>query len=203
MAEGTPRLSARGEATRERILAAADHLMWVRGVNATTLDDVREASGTSKSQLYRHFADKQELVRSLVGYRGALILRRERGRLESLASYAGLVAWRDTLVRENAARGCAYGCGLGSMAIELSDQDETARVAVEATFAAWEGLLADGLRRMLASGELRGDADPGRLAVGLMAAVQGGYLLAEAAHDIGPMEVAVDMALAHIRTFLA
>ena len=74
------RISLRGIATRERILEAANRLMFVRGVNATTLDDVREASQTSKSQLYRHFADKQELVRALVKYRGALVLARERGR---------------------------------------------------------------------------------------------------------------------------
>ena len=61
------RISQRGIATRERILDAANRLMLVRGVNATTLDDIREASQTSKSQLYHHFADKQELVRALVG----------------------------------------------------------------------------------------------------------------------------------------
>jgi AcrR family transcriptional regulator len=36
--------------------------MYVQGVGATTLDDVVRASGTSKSQFYRHFPDKQALV---------------------------------------------------------------------------------------------------------------------------------------------
>jgi AcrR family transcriptional regulator len=85
------RIGARGAATRARIPAAADDLMYVRGVNATTLDDVREASQTSKTQLYHHFADKQELVRELVAYRGALVLRREQQRLERLKTFAGLV----------------------------------------------------------------------------------------------------------------
>jgi hypothetical protein len=35
-----------------------------------------------------------------------------------------------------------------------------------------------------------------------MAALQGGYLLANAAHNVAPMEVALDMALAHIKSFL-
>ncbi|MEW1587653.1 TetR/AcrR family transcriptional regulator [Micromonospora vinacea] len=196
------RISQRGIATRERILDAANRLMLVRGVNATTLDDIREASQTSKSQLYHHFADKQELVRALVTYRGALVLQRERAGLERLRSFSGLVRWRNALVQANSLNNGKYGCGLGSMALELSDQDEQARSSLSETFAAWEKLISDGLRRMRDSGLLRQDADPEKLATGLMAALQGGYLLANAAHDVAPMEVAVDMALEHIKSFL-
>ncbi|MER7742508.1 helix-turn-helix domain-containing protein, partial [Streptomyces sp. NPDC096538] len=60
---GDPRLTERGRATRERILRAAADMMYVRGVALTTLDDVRAASGTSKSQLYRHYPDKDALMR--------------------------------------------------------------------------------------------------------------------------------------------
>jgi hypothetical protein len=35
-----------------------------------------------------------------------------------------------------------------------------------------------------------------------MAALQGGYLLAETTHDIKPMEIALDMALDHVKSFL-
>jgi AcrR family transcriptional regulator len=192
------RISQRGIATRERILEAANQIMFVRGVNATTLDDVREASGTSKSQLYHHFSDKQALVREVVNYRGALVLRREHGRLERLKSFAGLIRWRNALVHANSLQNGAYGCGLGSMALELSDQDEPARSTLAGTFAAWEKLISDGLRRM----PLRPGADPARLATGLMGALQGGYLLAEAAHDVTPMEIALDMALDHIKSLL-
>ena len=44
------------------MVAAADELMHERGVANTTLADVRAASGTSKSQLYQHFADKDEQI---------------------------------------------------------------------------------------------------------------------------------------------
>jgi AcrR family transcriptional regulator len=196
------RISQRGIATRDRMIEAANQLMFVRGVNATTLDDVRAASQTSKSQLYHHFADKEELVRAVVRYRGALVLQREHGRLELLKSFSGLVRWRNALVQANALQNGAYGCGLGSMAVELSDQDEQARTVLSETFLAWEKLISDGLYRMRANGSLRPDADPETLATGLMAALQGGYLLADAAHNVKPMKVALDMALEHIKSFL-
>jgi hypothetical protein len=70
-------------------------------------------------------------------------------------------------------------------------------------FTTWEGLIAAGLRRMQAKGTLKPIADPYELAVGLMAAVQGGYLLANTAHDIRPMEISIDLALGHLKSYLA
>jgi TetR/AcrR family transcriptional regulator, transcriptional repressor for nem operon len=113
----------------------------------------------------------------VIALRGEQVLERETGRLASLHSFAGLIRWRDALVEVNALRSGAYGCALGSMANELADSDDRARASLAELFRAWEELLAAGLRRMRADGTLGPDADPGRLAVGLMAALQGGYLL--------------------------
>jgi AcrR family transcriptional regulator len=199
---GAGRLTSRGAATRTRIVEAAADLMYVRGVNATTLDDVRIASGTSKSQLYRHFVDKEALVRAVVALRAQQVLDRERGYLARFRSFSALKRWRDALVERNALQSGAYGCVLGSLASELSAQDDEVRETLWTHLADWEGLLAAGFRRMRESGSLSMDADPDKLAVGLMAALQGGYLLAETAHDVAPMETALDMALDHIRSFV-
>ena len=196
------RLTARGAATRTRIVEAAADLMYAQGVTATTLDDVRAASGTSKSQLYQHFPDKDALVRAVAALWSGRILAREEQQLARLDSVDGLVRWRDALVRRNAAQQAAHGCAIGSMANEVSDHDDGARETLAETFRRGERLLADGLRRMRENGTLRADADPDRLATGLVAALQGGYLLARTAGDVRPMEVALDMALDHIRSLL-
>lgn len=195
------RTTARGEATRMRIITSAADLMYIRGVNAVTLDDVRAATGTSKSQLYKHFpAGKPELVRAVVAFRADQVLTREEQRLERLKSMSGLRRWRDALVQAASLRGGAYGCALGGMVVELSDQDEEARASLSEHFSTWRGLLANGFRRMQDNGSLSVEADPDALATGLMAALQGGYLLAQADHDVEPMAAALDMALAHIES---
>lgn len=196
-----PRLTARGLATRARILDAADELMYTRGVAQTTLADVQAASGTSKSQLYQHFVDKDALVREVVSQRASRLLERQQKRLQRLDSLRGLELWRDALVERNAIRNGAYGCELGSLAHELADQDEEARQALARHFSTWQGLIAEGIDRMRDNGTLRPDADPNTLAAGLMAALQGGYLLAQTARDVEPMRIALDMAISHVRTF--
>lgn len=180
---------------------AAVELMYVRGVAATTLDDVRAASNTSKSQLYQHFRDKDALVHEILAAQASDLLAREVRQLRRLDSIRGIERWRDAIVTRNALHDGAYGCQLGSLAGELADKDDDARTALAKHFETWEGLFVTGLERMRESGVLRRDADPAKLATGLMAALQGGYVLAQTAHDTAPMLTALNMAIDHIRIF--
>ena len=174
--------------------------MYIQGVGATTLDDVIAASGVSKSQLYHHFAGKDALVRAVVAHVGEHVIQRERDALGHVSTIAGLRRWRDALVQNNALQHGAYGCALGSLASEVSDHDALARDALSQLFVAWQGLLAGVLRRLQDSGALSSDASVDQLATGLMGALQGGYMLAQTAHDVAPMATSIDMALAHIES---
>jgi TetR/AcrR family transcriptional repressor of nem operon len=192
------RLTARGAKTRSRIVATAVDLMRVRGVGGTTLDDVVSASKVSKSQLYRHFEDKPALVRAVIEVVGERTITGERERLEKVRTLADLRRWRDALVEHNALHEGRYGCSLGSLANEVSDQDSAARRQLHDLFMAWQELLGDVLRRFQREGVLPQDADVAPLATGFVAAVQGGYLLAQTSRDVTPMATAIDMAIAHL-----
>jgi AcrR family transcriptional regulator len=193
------RLTARGARTRARIVETAADLMRVRGVGGTTLDDVVVASKVSKSQLYRHFEDKQALVRAVIEFVGERRIAEERDRLSKVMTFAGLRRWRDALVEKNALQGGRYGCVIGSIANEVADHDAIARKQLDDLFTAWHELFDDLLRRFQAAGLIPADADVPALATGLLAAVQGGYLLAQTARDVTPMAAAIDMAVAHLQ----
>lgn len=197
------RLTARGAKTRERIVTAAADLMYVRGIGATTLDDVLAASGVSKSQLYRHFANKDEVVRAVIELMGEQVIQRERNALGGVSTMADLRRWRDALVQNNALRHGAYGCALGSFASEVADQDDIARRTLLALFAEWKDLLAGAIRRLQENGTLPPGAPVDELATGLLGALQGGYVLAQTARDVTPMATSIDMALTHIESLSA
>jgi TetR/AcrR family transcriptional repressor of nem operon len=197
----TRRLTTRGAATRARIVEAASELMFVKGVFPTTLDEVMVASGTGKSQFYQHFPNKAALVQEVISFRARRVIERERGYLDRIDSLGGLDRWRLAVVQRLAMRHGAYGCELGSLANELADQDESARAMLAQHFAVWEGLIADALERMKRKQVLRHDADSSGLATGIMAALQGGYLLAQMAHDPGPMHIALELAFDRIRLY--
>jgi len=177
--------------------------MFAQGVTPTTLDEVMAASGTGKSQFYQHFSDKTDLVREVVAFRATQVLERERGYLERVDTLSGLDRWRIAVVQRVTTRRGAYGCELGSLASELADHDEDARVALAQHFATWEALIVAALERMRDKHVLRADSDPQILATGIMASLQGGYLLAQMAKDARPMHTALEMAFDRVRSFAA
>ena len=89
----TRRLTARGAAMRERIVSAAADLVWAQGAGETSLDDVMEKSGASKSQLYHYFADKDALLREAAALQTKRVLART-GNAEPLTSTRCAVAGR-------------------------------------------------------------------------------------------------------------
>lgn len=197
------RLTRKGEATRARIVDAAAGLMFERGVAGTSTEDVRAVAGVSSSQLYHYFDDKRALVRAVIAHQTEAVLAAQQPLLSRLDSLDALRAWRDLIVDRQTRGQCEGGCPIGSLAAELADTDAVARCDLTLGFARWEGAIRDGLIVMRERGELRGDADPERLALATLAALQGGLLLSQVRRDVMPIATALDAALAHIGSFAA
>jgi TetR/AcrR family transcriptional repressor of nem operon len=193
------RLTARGAKTRSRIVATAADLIRVNGIGGTTLDDVVLASNVSKSQLYRHFEDKPALVRAVIELVGEQTIARETERLSRVKTFSGLARWRDAIVENNNLHQGRYGCALGSLANEVSDQDSIARRKLHDLFLVWQELFEELFRRFQQEGAIPQDLDVAQLATGFMAAIQGGYLLAQTSRDVAPMATAIDMSIAHLQ----
>src|SRR5262249_57403212 len=93
-----PRLTARGAATRERIVAGAAALIYEWGVASTSLDDIMAATRTSKSQLYHYFADKDALVHEVIRRQLGRVVAGQETELREFRSWAGMQRWRDHMV---------------------------------------------------------------------------------------------------------
>jgi len=191
----------KGRDTRQRIIEAAAQLVYEGTVAGVSLDEVCRATSTSKSQLYHYFSDKDDLVHAVIDHERERVLGFHRPALESLSTWDDIQHWRDMVVEAQAARACRGGCPLGSLASELADLDEPSRTRLAHAFMAWEQLLSDGLAKMVEAGSLRADADAKDLALGVIASLQGGLLLAEIDRSTRPLEVALDAAIAYLRSF--
>lgn len=191
--------TSKGRATRERIVAAAADLMYRHGVAGTSTPALRDAAGVSSSQIYHYFADKDDLTRAVIAFQTEAILANQAPLLARLDSFDALQAWRDVLVDAARRQQGTGGCPLGSLSSELSDHNPQAREALAASFTAWAAAIREGLLGMRANGTLRPQTDADRLALALLAAVQGGLLLAQAQHATDALEAGLDAVIAHIR----
>ena len=190
----------KGRATRDRILDAATALIFEHGVAGTTLDDVRAAANVSKGQLYHYFADKDELIHAVIDRTIQQVLDAQP-RLTKLSTWSAISSWLDDLVQLQVDRHAVGGCPIGSLAGELAETDELTRAELAAGFDRWEAPLRQGLEQMRAEGKLRRTADPARLATATLAAIQGGLVLTQTRRDPQQLRIALDAALAYLRSF--
>lgn len=64
------------QAAAQEILAAAEQLFAERGVHGTHMSDIASRAGVAVGTLYNHFADRDALLRALIGqYRTELLAR--------------------------------------------------------------------------------------------------------------------------------
>ena len=191
-------LTRKGQATRDRIVGAAAALMFSHGVAGTSTDDVQAAAGVSSSQLYHYFGDKRALVRAVIAHQIRAVLDGQEPLLSQLDSLEAMRTWRDAIVDLQRQRKFQGGCPLGSLASELADHWPEARADLAAGYNLWETAIRNGLRAMHDRGELVPDADPDRLALATLTALQGGLLMTQVRHDTAALEATLDAMLDHI-----
>ncbi|MDT0275902.1 TetR/AcrR family transcriptional regulator [Blastococcus goldschmidtiae] len=162
----------RGKDTKARIVELAAALMYERGVNATSIDDILAASGTGKSQTYHYSSGKEELVSEVLRHQLGLVLDQQS--LFPLDTWQGIAAGFQAMADMQQNQRGYRGCPLGSIAGEVLHQSDFLRGRTADAFSRWESFLADGLRTMQTTGLLRGDADPDALAGATIAVLQGG-----------------------------
>src|SRR5258707_4765620 len=88
-------LTAKGAATRQRIVEGAAGVIRDHGVASVGLDDVRAVTSTSKSQLFHYFPDgKSDLLLAVAKYEAEQVLAEPQPMLSDLASWDKRQAWR-------------------------------------------------------------------------------------------------------------
>jgi AcrR family transcriptional regulator len=194
-------VTERGRRARASIIDAAATLMYQNGVSTTSLDDVLAAASSGKSQLYHYFDSKADLVAAVIERQLELVLARQPS-LTHIESWECIDAWVSEILTAHSAPGGPFACPLGTMAAELKN-DETFRPLLDQAFRRWEAPLADGLQTIQDRGQLLADADPRRLASSVIAALQGGMLLARVRGDIAPLRDTLEAAVAQLRHWRA
>jgi AcrR family transcriptional regulator len=197
-------MTAKGRATRARILDTAADLILRHGVAGTGLDDVRKAAGVSGSQMTHYFRDRHSLIQDVVAFQAESTLAQHQApELDGFRTLASLRLWADLNIERQQQRGCQGGCSFGALAGQLAESSPETRADLAAGFRNWLSVFQQGLEAMKISGELRADADPAALAYALLGTMQGGMLLTQTLRTIEPLEAAFDTVLARVASFAA
>lgn len=192
----TAKITERGRITRQRIIEATGEQILASGIGGTTLDTVRAATLTSKSQLFHYFpGGKAELVREVADWERCQLLEAQEPEIHDLGSWESWERWRALLVEYYIGRG-RWACPIGSLATRAAMTDPELASIIAESMRAWRGALAEGVQRMQSTGTVDKSADSERIATVILAAIQGGLLLSQPEGSAWPLEAALDTALA-------
>jgi TetR/AcrR family transcriptional repressor of nem operon len=181
------------EFNEAEVIDSAMHLFWQRGYQATSVQDLVDATGLQRGSLYGAFGDKYGLfLEALDAYTEVFL-----GRVSELTGSDDPVEGLRVFVRqagsdcENGAR-AARGCLVGNTCSELVAHDEVARARVEAFVSDMRRTMADGLRRGQAMGTFGAERDPEAVATFIQCSLQGLALLAKSRPEPGVLRGVVD-----------
>jgi AcrR family transcriptional regulator len=188
---------AKPKDTRAKIIQAAMELFWLKGFNSTSIADILSRTQLNSGSLYHFFPSKQDLlIGVLEGYRDGIEEMLLKPAWEGVADpiervFALLGAYRRMILDTD----CAYGCPIGSLALELHEPDPAVRALLAANFEGWTRAIERCLKD--AGARLPGKLDRTALAQFVLTAMEGGVMQARTHRDIGYFDRAVESLRAH------
>jgi AcrR family transcriptional regulator len=195
-------LTAKGRATRERIVKAAAQVILNDGLSSLSMVNVRKAARVSGSQLAHYFGDKQALIRAVIMRQMQVVLNfHHQPKLAGLQSFDDFERWIDLNMRYLRQIGYEGTPTYHALAGQLAKSDAATRETIAAGYRQWVELLEQAIARMKDRGVLVADADPRQLAIVLVTAHQGGGTVAFTYREEWPHADAVRYAVNYLRMF--
>jgi AcrR family transcriptional regulator len=192
------KLTAKGRATRQRIIEGAAAEIRARGVALTTLEDVMSRTSTSKSQLFHYFpGGKEQLLLAVAALESQMVLDDQQPHLGALTSWAAWQRWRDAVVDRYRRQG--QNCPIAVLMSEIGRTTPGAEAVTAELIVQWRGAIATGIRSMQDQGKIADSVNAERAAAALLAGIQGGVGIMLATGDLSYLEAALDESIDALR----
>ena len=192
------KLTAKGRATRQRIIDGAAAEIREQGVAVATLDDIMARTETSKSQLFHYFPDgKEQLLLAVATHEAQQVLDDQQPYLGELTSWAAWQRWRDAVVDRYRRQG--QNCPLSVLMSEIGRTTPGAQAVTSALMRQWHDEIAAGVRAMQSIDKVSDELNADRIAAALLAGIQGGVGIMLATGDLSYLEAALDIGIGSLR----
>lgn len=164
--------------TRKKLIETTKELLWERGYDAMSPNQVLDYSGVGKGSLYHHFKGKKALAQAAISDRSDELIREFD--VDFAADLPLMQRFSGYLCKD---REGLKGCRLGRLVSDISITDDELRQPIAQLFQHIETAFAQALKEGVdrQEFELRGNAE--EIAAVLVAAIQGAFILSRAHAD--------------------
>lgn len=157
-----------------RALESAMQLFWLKGYEATSLQDLLKVTGLSKSSLYKEFGNKHSLFeRSIELYRGDMVKNMEDMLSKSASGLEFIEQFFQEVVKETRGANARRGCLVMNTATEFAQSDPVISKLVKRGTKSFGKTFEAAVIRAQAEGDIPGAKNSKLLAAYLMTSMSG------------------------------
>jgi TetR/AcrR family transcriptional repressor of nem operon len=197
-------MASKGEATRERILDAAQAMILDHGFAGVSVDRLIQSLGLTKGAFFHHFKNKNDLARSLIRryadaglqfFRDSLARARKLS-ADPLQQFLIIIGLYEEMFADLTE---PYpGCLLASYVYELQQFDAETRAIINEEFILSRTELSRLIREIIKKYPPRRAVDPVSLADGFMSVFEGAFVLSK---SLGEADVTIRQ-LRHYKAYI-
>lgn len=180
---------AKGEETRQFIIEKAAPIFNTKGIAATSMSDIMEATKLSKGSMYVHFENKEVLACAAVEHNMQMLsdqLQKTLSRFKT--SREQLLAYIDFFSDPNHPP-VVGGCPLLNFGTEADDTNPIVKEKVNRGIKQGEKLLSGIIEKGIANKEFRADWNASDFATVVFAMLEGGHLMSRMSGNNDTMKI--------------
>ncbi len=190
-------MAASKKSTRERLLQSALYLFWLQGYAATGIAEILERAEAKAGSFYYFFKTKEELLLAVlelyIQSLGPVVVQPVLTQYQDpIERVFGIL---DFYRRNLLATGCTYGCPIGRLALEISEEQFRVHKRLADNFDGWtaavEKCLEDARDRFPEGANLK------TLSKFVLTVMEGGVMQSRAHREIAPFDASVE----HLRDY--
>lgn len=176
--------------SRDKILESAKKLLHIKGFQQTSIDDILNDSGVTKSNFYYHFKSKEELGleildRRIKQYEAEVLSTTLENKSDSPSSR--LDSFYEKVKTFHTDLGCVKGCPFGNLAIEMSGVSENFRERLSSFFSRWQESIRECVEEGIVKGEFRSDFESKMIAQLILSHLEGAVMMVKTHRSIDPL----------------
>lgn len=182
---------AKGEETRQFIIEKAAPIFNTKGIAATSMSDIMEATKLSKGSMYVHFENKEVLACAAVDHNVKVLTAKLQAALSKpKTSKEQLFAYIDFFGNPLQSP-LIGGCPILNFGTEADDTNPVVKQKVNNAIHTAQQLLSGIAEKGIANGEFKTDLKPADFATVMFAMLEGGHLMSRMSGNNDKMEVIV------------
>jgi AcrR family transcriptional regulator len=179
----------KAEETRQLIIERSAPIFNKKGIAATAMSDIMEATNLSKGSLYVHFENKDVLAETVVDYNMELLTKKVMAAINRYDNpREKLFAYIDTF-KNPLNPPVPGGCPMMNFGVEADDMNEGVRVIVARVVEMSQQLIIDIIKQGVSQGIFKPDWNYREFATLMFAMIEGGVMISRTTQKTDKMGV--------------